>query len=159
MIREIARTFPHAELRDTWVWFQSGINTDGAHNWATSRQVQRGDILSLNCFPMIAGYYTALERTLFCGEPSAEHLRLWEVNVKVHRRGLELIKPGAVCKDIAAELNEIYDGRRPARQPHVRLRPLLRRAVATTTAARPGWNCARTSTPSSSPAWWCRWSP
>lgn len=109
MIREIARTFPHAELRDTWVWFQSGINTDGAHNWATSRQVQRGDILSLNCFPMIAGYYTALERTLFYGEPSPEHLRLWEVNVKVHRRGLELIKPGAVCKDIAAELNEIYE--------------------------------------------------
>lgn len=109
MIREIARTFPYAELRDTWVWFQSGVNTDGAHNWATSRQVQRGDILSLNCFPMIAGYYTALERTLFWGEPSAEHLRLWEVNVKVHRRGLELIKPGAVCKDICAELNEIYE--------------------------------------------------
>ena len=58
---------------------------------------------------MIAGYYTALERTLFCGQPSPEHLRLWEVNVKVHRRGLELIKPGAVCKDIAAELNEIFD--------------------------------------------------
>jgi creatinase len=109
MIREIARTFPHAELRDTWVWFQSGINTDGAHNWATSRTVTRGDILSLNCFPMIAGYYTALERTLFYGQPSAEHLRLWEVNVAVHRRGLELIKPGAVCKDICAELNEIYE--------------------------------------------------
>ena len=109
MIREIAATFPHAELRDTWVWFQSGINTDGAHNWATSRRVERGDILSLNCFPMIAGYYTALERTLFYGEPSAEHLRLWEVNVAVHRRGLELIKPGAVCKDIAAELNEMYE--------------------------------------------------
>ena len=109
MIREIARTFPHAELRDTWVWFQSGINTDGAHNWATSRRVQRGDILSLNCFPMIAGYYTALERTLFYGQPSAEHLRLWEINVKVHRRGLELIQPGAVCKDICAELNEIYE--------------------------------------------------
>jgi creatinase len=109
MIREIARTFPHAELRDTWVWFQSGVNTDGAHNWATSRRVQRGDILSLNCFPMIAGYYTALERTLFWGQPSDEHLRLWEINVAVHRRGLELIKPGAVCKDIAAELNEIYE--------------------------------------------------
>ena len=53
------------------MWFQSGINTDGAHNWATTAQVQRGDILSLNCFPMISGYYTALERTLFCGEPDA----------------------------------------------------------------------------------------
>lgn len=108
MVREIARTFPHAELRDTWVWFQSGVNTDGAHNWPTSRPVQRGDILSLNCFPMIAGYYTALERTLFYGQPSETHLKYWEVNTEVHRRGLELIKPGAVCAQIAAELNEIY---------------------------------------------------
>ncbi|MGD6980991.1 MULTISPECIES: aminopeptidase P family protein [Citricoccus] len=110
MTHEIARTFPHREVRDTWVWFQSGINTDGAHNWATTRKLQRGDILSLNCFPMTSGYYTALERTLFLGEPDETSLHLWNVNVEVHRRGLELIKPGAVCKDIAAELNEIYIG-------------------------------------------------
>lgn len=108
MVREIAHRVPHSELRDTWTWFQSGINTDGAHNPVTTRRIQRGDILSLNCFPMIAGYYTALERTLFWGEPSERHLQLWEINCKVHRRGLELIKPGARCCDIAAELNEIY---------------------------------------------------
>lgn len=108
MVHEIAKTFPDSEIRDTWVWFQSGINTDGAHNWATTRQLQPGDILSLNCFPMISGYYTALERTLFLGQPDDEALRLWNINVEVHRRGLELIKPGAVCRDIAAELNEIY---------------------------------------------------
>ncbi len=108
MVREIAKTYPHAELRDTWVWFQSGINTDGAHNWTTSRKIERGDILSLNCFPMIAGYYTALERTLFLEEASDKHLEFWEINCEVHRRGLELIKPGVRCMDIAAELNEIY---------------------------------------------------
>ena len=108
MVREIARAFPHAELMDTWTWFQSGINTDGAHNPVTSRAVQPGDILSLNCFPMIAGYYTALERTLFCDHVSDAHLKLWEINCRVHRRGLELIRPGARCCDIAAELNEIY---------------------------------------------------
>ncbi|MBF6670860.1 MULTISPECIES: aminopeptidase P family protein [Glutamicibacter] len=108
MVHEIARTFPHREIRDTWVWFQSGINTDGAHNWATTRKLEQGDILSLNCFPMTSGYYTALERTLFLGEPDARSLELWNINVEVHKRGLELIKPGAVCKDIAAELNEIY---------------------------------------------------
>ena len=110
MVHEIAKTFPDSEIRDTWVWFQSGLNTDGAHNWATTRKLQRGDILSLNCFPMTAGYYTALERTLFLGQPDERSLELWNVNVEVHRRGLELIKPGAVCKDIAAELNEIYVG-------------------------------------------------
>lgn len=35
-----------------WSWLQSGINTDGLY---TSRRVQKGAILSLNCFPMIAG--------------------------------------------------------------------------------------------------------
>ncbi len=108
MVREIANSFPFAELMDTWTWFQSGINTDGAHNPVTNRNVESGDILSLNCFPMIFGYYTALERTLFCDHASDEHLRLWTINCDVHRRGLELIRPGARCCDIAAELNEIY---------------------------------------------------
>lgn len=110
MVHEIAATFPDSEIRDTWVWFQSGINTDGAHNWATTRRIREHDILSLNCFPMTSGYYTALERTLFYGEPDARSLQLWNINVEVHKRGLELIKPGAVCKDIAAELNGIYVG-------------------------------------------------
>lgn len=108
MVREIATSFPFAELMDSWTWFQSGPNTDGAHNPVTNRIVQSGDILSLNCFPMIFGYYTALERTLFCDHVPDAHLRLWEVNCQVHRRGLELIRPGARCRDIAAELNEIY---------------------------------------------------
>lgn len=108
MVREIARTWPHMELMDTWTWFQSGINTDGAHNPVTSRRIQRGDILSLNCFPMPAGYYTALERTLFADECSDEHLRLWEANVRVHEAGCKLIQPGTRCCDIAHALNDIY---------------------------------------------------
>ena len=108
MVNEIATTFPHLELMDTWTWFQSGINTDGAHNPVTSRQVERGDILSLNCFPMISGYYTALERTLFYKELTDEKFRLWEINCQVHDAGKKLLKPGAVCGDIAKHLNEIY---------------------------------------------------
>lgn len=108
MVREIATRFDFVELMDTWTWFQSGINTDGAHNPVTNRRIERGDILSLNCFPMIFGYYTALERTLFCQTASPQHLRYWDFNCQVHRRGLELIKPGVRCMDIAAELNEMY---------------------------------------------------
>ena len=108
MVREIARTWPEGELLDTWTWFQSGINTDGAHNPVTSRRIQAGDILSLNCFPMVAGYYVALERTLFAEHASDAHIRLWEFNCKVHDRGKELLVPGAKCSEIAAELNELY---------------------------------------------------
>lgn len=110
MVREIAATFPQVELMDSWVWFQSGINTDGAHNPVTNRVVRAGDILSLNCFPMIFGYCTALERTLFCDHVDDASLAVWERNLAVHRRGLELIRPGARCNEIAAELNEMYRG-------------------------------------------------
>jgi len=108
MEKAIAKYHPNSELRDTWVWFQSGINTDGAHNPVTTKKLKRGDILSLNTFPMISGYYTALERTLFVGEVDDASLKAWEANVKVHRRGLELIKPGVKCSEVTSELNNLF---------------------------------------------------
>jgi creatinase len=35
-------------------------------------------------------------------------MELWEFNVKVHRRGMELIIPGVRCSEIAKELNELF---------------------------------------------------
>ena len=105
MEAEIARAHPDSELRDTWVWFQSGLNTDGAHNPVTTRALEMGDILSLNCFPMISAYYTALERTLFLGEPDVASLKIWQANVATHELGLSLIKPGISCAQICDELN------------------------------------------------------
>ncbi|EBA17385.1 creatinase [Roseobacter sp. SK209-2-6] len=106
---EIAKRFPDAEYRDTWVWFQSGINTDGAHNPVTSRTLQRGDILSLNTFPMISGYYTALERTMFVKEVDADSLRIWEANVAAHELGISLLKPGASCAEITHQINAFFE--------------------------------------------------
>ncbi len=108
MERAIAHSHPDAEYRDTWVWFQSGLNTDGAHNPVTGRLVERGDILSLNTFPMISGYYTALERTLFMGEPDSASMRIWKANVAAHELGISLIKPGATCSGITAEINRFF---------------------------------------------------
>ena len=111
MEMEIARRFPDAEYRDTWVWFQSGINTDGAHNPVTARKLKRGDILSLNTFPMISGYYTALERTMFVKEVDAASLKIWEANVAAHEYGMSLLKPGASCAEVTAKINEFFEER------------------------------------------------
>jgi len=108
---EIARAFPDSEMRDSWVWFQSGLNTDGAHNPVTMRALEQGDILSLNTFPMISGYYTALERTLFLGEPDAASLAIWQANVGAHELGLSLIKPGATCSGITHAINDFFAAR------------------------------------------------
>jgi len=105
---EIAKRFPNAEYRDTWVWFQSGINTDGAHNPVTARKLARGDILSLNTFPMISGYYTALERTMFVGEVDDASLNIWNANVAAHEFGMSLLKPGASCAHVTEQINTFF---------------------------------------------------
>jgi creatinase len=108
---EIAKRFPDAEYRDTWVWFQSGLNTDGAHNPVTARVLAHGDILSLNTFPMISGYYTALERTLFVGDSDAASRSLWEANVAAHEFGMSLLKSGATCADVTHQINAFFEER------------------------------------------------
>ncbi|MEO0387936.1 MAG: M24 family metallopeptidase, partial [Pseudomonadota bacterium] len=57
---------------------------------------------------MISGYYTALERTLFLGEPDADSRRIWEANVAAHTLGQSLIRPGATCAGICEELNRFF---------------------------------------------------
>ncbi len=108
---EIARVFPDAEYRDSWVWFQSGVNTDGAHNPVTARQLQRGDILSLNTFPMISAYYVALERTMFVGEVDDASLKVWEANVAAHEYGMGLLKPGVSCAEVTHKINDFFEER------------------------------------------------
>jgi creatinase len=111
MEMEIAKRFPGAEYRDSWVWFQSGINTDGAHNPVTGRALERGDILSLNTFPMISGYYTALERTMFVAEVDPASRAIWEANVAAHEYGMSLLQPGASCADITHKINDFFAAR------------------------------------------------
>ncbi|SHF52130.1 creatinase [Loktanella atrilutea] len=128
---EIARRFPQAEYRDTWVWFQSGINTDGAHNPVTARKLIPGDILSLNAFPMISGYYTALERTLFLSEVDNASRAVWEANVAAHRYGMSLLKPGISCAEVTQAINAFLEDRHLLQyRTDLRLRPFLRHPVA-----------------------------
>ena len=77
----------------------------------TARKLQRGDILSLNTFPMISGYYTALERTMFLGEVDDASLTIWEANVAAHELGIKAIRPGASCSGITDDINAFFASR------------------------------------------------
>jgi creatinase len=70
--------------------------------------LQRGDILSLNTFPMISGYYTALERTLFVEEVDPASLKIWEANVGAHEYGMSLLNPGNSCAEVTLAINQFF---------------------------------------------------
>jgi creatinase len=98
---EICKRFPDEECDGTFAWFQSGpVNTTVAHALNTNRKVERGDVLSLNVFPMIVGYYHLLERTLVMGPVSDEVRKYFEIEVEVHHSGISALKPGIRLGDI-----------------------------------------------------------
>jgi creatinase len=109
MEEEICRRFPDFECDATWCWCQSGVSrTYVAHAPNSPRRIRKGDLLSLNTFPMIVGYYHALERSLVYG-PISEEIRIpFEVNVEAHMAGIEAVKPGVRCGDIDKAINPIY---------------------------------------------------
>ncbi|HAB40040.1 MAG TPA: creatininase, partial [Rhodobacteraceae bacterium] len=75
------------------------------------RKLAKGDILSLNTFPMISGYYTALERTLFLETVDAVSLAVWEANIGAHELGISMLKPGISCSAVTEAVNEFFKER------------------------------------------------
>ncbi|MEE2804735.1 MAG: aminopeptidase P family protein [Pseudomonadota bacterium] len=110
MEEEICRRFPSYECDGTFCWAQSGPeHTKIAHALNTDRQIQKGDLLSLNVFPMILGYYHLLERSLVFGPISDEVRKFFEIQVEVHQAGIESLQPGVRLGDIDdTVINPIY---------------------------------------------------
>ena len=76
MEREIVKTYPDAEYMDTWVWFQSGINTDGAHNPKTNRKLVKGDILVIKYFSDDFRILYCFRKNFFLDSVDDESLKL-----------------------------------------------------------------------------------
>lgn len=108
MLQQMAQEVPNGEQGHAWTSVRSGINTSYDQAWPTTRRISNGDILSFSSFPTVAGYGAAVRRTLLLGEPDARALQVWSSNLRVRRHALELIRPGATCRKIEQELDEIY---------------------------------------------------
>jgi creatinase len=98
MQSEVNKLWPHADAMETRGHLRSG--NDG--------KIKSGDILALTCSTQVAGYTANLKRTLCAETISKNHLRLWEINSRVHHIGKALLLPGVKCSDVVKSLDEIY---------------------------------------------------
>lgn len=110
MEEEICRRFPEFECDATWAWCQSGVSrTTVAHAPNTPRRIKKGDLLSLNCFPMIVGYYHSLERSLVYGPISEPVKKPFEVTAEAHEVGIQAVRPGLKCSEIDRTINPVLE--------------------------------------------------
>jgi creatinase len=108
---EMRIRFPDLEVQeDTFSWCQSGVDrTYVAHAPNTWRPIERNQLLSLNVFPMIAGYYHLLERSVFFGEVPDTVRKPLEVQIAAHHAGIKMLRPGVRFNQIDDVINPILE--------------------------------------------------
>ena len=108
---EMRIRFPDLEVQeDTFSWCQSGVDrTYVAHAPNTWRPIERNQLLSLNVFPMIAGYYHLLERSVFFGELPDTVRKPLEVQIAAHHAGIKILRPGVRFNQIDDVINPILE--------------------------------------------------
>ncbi|RAZ84769.1 hypothetical protein DPM33_30605 [Mesorhizobium hawassense] len=96
-------------LTSTYAYAQFGDHTMVPHLHPTSRRLKRGDLVSLNIFPVIWGYCAELERTFVYGEPTAEIIRPLNAVNEAFDAGKEALKPGLAMSEIDALTRRILE--------------------------------------------------
>lgn len=87
----------------------SGPRSAAVNAPATSRVLERGDVLRLDIIGTKGRYHSDVARTAVVGEPTAEHLRVYDLLLGVHRRCLGALRPGALTSDVYRIYREAMD--------------------------------------------------
>lgn len=87
-------------LTSTYAYAQFADHTMVPHLHPTSRRLRRGDLVSLNIFPVVWGYCAELERTFVYGDPTPEIRRPLDAVNEAFDAGKEALKPGVAMSEI-----------------------------------------------------------
>ncbi len=111
MENEIRKRFPHHEVQeDSFSWCQSGVDrTYVAHAPNTWNRIRKNQLLSLNVFPMIVGYYHLLERSVYFGNVPDEVQKPLETQIAAHHAGIRALRPGLRFNQIDEVINPIFE--------------------------------------------------
>ncbi|HEX9445810.1 MAG TPA: Xaa-Pro peptidase family protein [Candidatus Binatia bacterium] len=66
----------------------------------TGRAIEKGDLIRMEIFGMKNGYHAGVCRTAVVGGPTAEQEKIWKNLIECKHLVMEMIKPGAACKEV-----------------------------------------------------------
>lgn len=96
----------------------SGPNGSLPHAVPGMREIQNGDLLTLDFGAKVNGYCCDMTRTIGFGKISDELRAIYDAVLQAQLIALDLIRPGAICKDIDAAAREYLDARYPGAFGH-----------------------------------------
>jgi Xaa-Pro dipeptidase len=87
----------------------SGLNGASPHTMATSKAVQRGDLITIDAFLRAEGYYSDITRTYALGEIKDELTRIYTVVQEANAAGQEIIRPGIQAQEVDRAARQVIE--------------------------------------------------
>jgi Xaa-Pro aminopeptidase len=87
-------------LSSCYAYCQTGLGTLTPHLHPTGREIQQGDLIALNVFPVVDGYCMELERTFVLGEPTRQAQHALDTVTTVFEATKQTVRSGASMADI-----------------------------------------------------------
>lgn len=78
----------------------SGPNSAQPHTTSTARELQNGDMLILDGWCTVEGYYGDITRTFAIGDVSEELKQIYELTLRANQVGRAAAQPNAQCQDV-----------------------------------------------------------
>ncbi len=107
--RALVEQFPVLESFGTIITCASGPRSNIPHAVSTGKKLERGEIVNFNILSQVNGYYVSQERTLSVGPLRQDARKPFETIVEAHARGIEAVKPGVKCGDVARRCIEVLE--------------------------------------------------
>ncbi len=85
--------------------FLSGLRTCEIAGPATGKVIQKGDTVIVDALCACEGIYCDTTRSYFCGEPTPEQVRAYELLCALQEEARPLLRPGTVAGDIYRYVN------------------------------------------------------
>ncbi len=107
--RALAERFPSLESFGSIVTCASGYRSVIPHAISTGKRLQRGEIVTFNVLSQVSGYYVSPERTVSVGPLRDDARRPFEAMIEAQACGIEAVKPGVSCGDVARSCIEVLE--------------------------------------------------
>jgi Xaa-Pro dipeptidase len=87
----------------------SGPNSASPHTSATSRRIEKGDLVIIDGFLRSQGYYSDITRTYAVGEIDEELELVHSTVLEANSAAREIIKPGITAQEVDAAARQVID--------------------------------------------------
>lgn len=86
-----------------------GARTALPHGQPGEEGLKRGDCVLVDTGTTWEGYWSDITRTVFFGEPSARHRRIWLTVLEANRAAFAAAAPGARCEEVDRSAREVIN--------------------------------------------------